>query len=167
MGLEDASELHGLIEANREHLARFMPWAAEQTIADTRAFLDSKRVQLASNDGFECAIVRDGRVIGMVGFHAVNWRDRSTTIGYWLAAGEQGRGVMTAAVRAMVDHAFRSMGLRRVVITAAVHNDRSRAIPQRLGFVQEGTLRQAVRVGDQYFDDAVYAMLAEDWPAQR
>ena len=167
VGLEDASELHGLIEANREHLARFMPWAAEQTFADTRAFLDAKRVQLASNDGFECAIVRDGRIIGMVGFHAVNWRDRSTTIGYWLAAGEQGRGVMTAAVRAMVDHAFRSMGLRRVAITAAVHNDRSRAIPQRLGFVQEGTLRQAVRVGDQYFDDAVYAMLAEDWLGQR
>jgi ribosomal-protein-serine acetyltransferase len=164
---EDADELYAVIEANREHLARFMPWAAGQTLADTRAFLESKRAQLASNDGFECVIVRGGRIIGVVGFHAVNWRDRSTTIGYWLAAGEQGRGLMTSAVRAMVDHAFRSMGLRRVVITAAVHNDRSRAIAQRLGFVQEGTLRQAVRVGDEYFDDAVYAMLAEDWPAQR
>ena len=76
---------------------------------------------------------------------------------------EQGRGTMTRAVRTMVDHAFRSMGLHRVVITAAVHNDRSRAIPRRLGFVHEGTLRQAVRVGERYFDDAVYAMLAEDW----
>ena len=102
----------------------------------------------------------------MVGFHAVNWRDRSTTIGYWLAAGEQGRGVMTAAVRVMVDHAFRSMGLNRVVINAATHNDRSRAIPQRLGFVEEGTARQAVCVGGRHFDDVVYAMLAEDWPAQ-
>jgi ribosomal-protein-serine acetyltransferase len=69
-------------------------------------------------------------------------------------------------VRAIVDHAFRSMGLKRVVITAAVHNDRSRAIPQRLGFVEEGMLRQAVRVGDEYFDDVVYAMLAEDWPGR-
>ena len=167
MGPEDTDELYAVIEANREHLARFMPWAAGQTLADTRAFLESKRAQLAADDGFECAIVRGGRIIGVVGFHAVNWRDRSTTIGYWLAAGEQGRGVMTGAVRAMVDHAFRSMDLHRVVITAAVHNDRSRAIPQRLGFVQEGTLRQAVRVGDEYFDDAVYAMLAEDWLAQR
>jgi ribosomal-protein-serine acetyltransferase len=99
----------------------------------------------------------------MVGFHTVNWRDRSTSIGYWLAAGEQGRGTMTNAVRVMVDHAFRSMGLNRVVITAAVHNDRSRAIPQRLGFVEEGTLRQGVRVGDRYFDDVVHSMLAEDW----
>jgi ribosomal-protein-serine acetyltransferase len=163
VGPEDAEELHAVIEANREHLARFMPWAAEQTIADTRAFLDSKRVQLASGDGFECAIVRDGQIIGMVGFHGVNWRDRSTSIGYWLAAGEQGRGTMTTAVRVMVDHAFRSMGLNRVVITAAVHNDRSRAIPQRLGFVEEGTLRQGVRVGDHYFDDVVHSMLAEDW----
>jgi carbamoyl-phosphate synthase large subunit len=161
---EDAEELDAVIDANREHLARFMPWAAEHTIADTRGFLDSKRVQLASNDGFECAIVRDGRIVGVVGFHAVNWRDRSTTLGYWLAADEQGRGTMTAAVRVMVDHAFRSMGLNRVVINAADHNDRSRAIPQRLGFVEEGTARQAVNVGGRYFDDVVYAMLAEDWP---
>src|SRR5262249_47866238 len=77
LGLDDAQELDAVIDANREHLARFMPWAAEQTIADTRGFLDSKRVQLASNDGFECAIVRDGRIVGVVGFHAVNWRDRS------------------------------------------------------------------------------------------
>jgi RimJ/RimL family protein N-acetyltransferase len=164
LGPEDADELYDLIEANREHLARFMPWAAGQTLADTRAFLDAKRLQLASGDGFECAIVRSGRIVGVVGFHAVNWRDRATSIGYWLAADEQGRGTMTDAVRVMVDHAFRSMGLHRVVITAAVHNDRSRAIAERLGFVQEGTLRQAVRVGDEYFDDAVYAMLAEDWP---
>jgi ribosomal-protein-serine acetyltransferase len=164
LGPEDADELYDLIEANREHLARFMPWAAGQTLADTRAFLDAKRLQLASGDGFECAIVRSGRIVGVVGFHAVNWRDRATSIGYWLAVDEQGRGTMTDAVRVMVDHAFRSMGLHRVVITAAVHNDRSRAIAERLGFVQEGTLRQAVRVGDEYFDDAVYAMLAEDWP---
>jgi ribosomal-protein-serine acetyltransferase len=54
-----------------------------------------------------------------------------------------------------------------VVITAAVQNNRSRAIPQRLGFREEGTLRQGVRVGDRYYDDVVYAMLAEDWLALR
>jgi RimJ/RimL family protein N-acetyltransferase len=163
VGPEDAQEIYALIEANRDHLARFMPWAAEQTLADTRAFLDSKRVQLAANDGFECAIVRQGRIIGVVGFHAVNWRDRLTSIGYWLAADEQGRGTMTSAVRAMVDHAFAEMGLNRVVINAAVQNDRSRAVPQRLGFTEEGILRQGVRVGGRYFDDVVYAVLAEDW----
>jgi RimJ/RimL family protein N-acetyltransferase len=167
MGAADAEEMYAVIEANRDHLAQFMPWAADQTLVDTRAFLETKARQLADDDGFECAIVRGERIVGVVGFHAVNWRDRSTSIGYWLAADEQGRGTMAAAVRAMVDHAFGAMGLNRVVITAAVQNARSRAIPQRLGFREEGTARQGVRVGGRYYDDVVYAMLAEDWAGAR
>jgi RimJ/RimL family protein N-acetyltransferase len=44
-----------------------------------------------------------------------------------------------------------------------VENVRSRALAERLGFRHEGTLRQALRLGDGYHDDALYAMLAEDW----
>ena len=57
----------------------------------------------------------------------------------------------------------RSGTLNRVEIRAAPENRRSRAIPERLGFTEEGTLRQAERVGERYLDSAVYAMLAEDW----
>jgi carbamoyl-phosphate synthase large subunit len=159
----DVDELYAVIEANRAHLAEFQPWAGEQTIADTRTFVEAKRVQRADNGGVECAIVKHGRIIGMVGFNAVNWRDRSTSIGYWIAAAEQGRGTVTAAVRALVDHAFGVMHLNRVVIRAAAQNTRSRAIPERLGFREEGVMRQGVRVGDRYDDDVVYSMLAEEW----
>jgi ribosomal-protein-serine acetyltransferase len=53
--------------------------------------------------------------------------------------------------------------LNRVEIRAAVANERSRAIPRRLGFTEEGVLRQAERVGDRFVDHVLYAMLAEDW----
>jgi ribosomal-protein-serine acetyltransferase len=51
----------------------------------------------------------------------------------------------------------------RVEVRAAPENARSRAIPERLSFTQEGTLRQVERVGDRYLDNVIYAMLAEDW----
>jgi RimJ/RimL family protein N-acetyltransferase len=41
---------------------------------------------------------------------------------------------------------------------------RSRALAERLGFSYEGTLRKALRLSDGYHDDAVYAVLAEEWP---
>jgi RimJ/RimL family protein N-acetyltransferase len=82
----------------------------------------------------------------------------------WLSADEQGRGTMTEAVRALVDHAFGPWNLHRVEIGAAVGNARSRAIPERLGFRPEGVRRRAERVGDRFLDLVVYAMLAADWP---
>ena len=160
----DAEDLYATVDANRDHLARWMPWAAGQTLEGTLAFIRSTRRQLASNDGFQTAIVEDGRIIGMVGFHGVSWDHRSTSIGYWLAEAAQGRGIMTRAVRALADYAFTVWELDRIEIRAAVDNKRSRSIPERLGFRQEGVLRKAELVGDRYVDHAVYARLASEWP---
>lgn len=160
----DVEELHALVTGNRDHLARWLPWAARQTVADTRAFVRMTRRQFAENNGFQMAIVQAGRIVGVVGYHSISWPNRSTTIGYWLAEEAQGRGTMTSAVRALVDHAFGTWGLNRVEIRAAVENARSRAVAERLGFREEGTLRQAERVGERFVDHVVYGMLVGDWP---
>ncbi|HEX4187273.1 MAG TPA: GNAT family protein [Solirubrobacteraceae bacterium] len=161
----DADELDALIDANRERLVRWMAWAEGHTRERTLEFIRGSQRQLGENDGFQAAIVRGGAIVGVAGFHAIDWPNRATTIGYWLAAGEEGRGTMTEAVRALVDHAFRVWGLNRVEIRIDVENDRSRAVAERLGFVREGTLRQALWVAGGFHDDAVYAMLAREWPA--
>jgi ribosomal-protein-serine acetyltransferase len=162
----DAAELHAAIEANREHLSRWLPWAAEQTIAGTGAFLRSGREQLARNDGYQAAIVarQPGEpIVGVIGFHNVSWTHRHTGIGYWLVASEQGRGTVTLAVKALMRQVFEQWQLHRLEIRAAVGNARSRSVPERLGFVDEGVLREVERVGDRYLDHVVYAMLAEQW----
>jgi ribosomal-protein-serine acetyltransferase len=161
----DVDELHALIESNREHLARWLPWAAEQTHADTARFVDWSVAQAREGNGFQAAIVRDARIAGVIGFHGIDRQHSSTSIGYWLAEGAQGRGTMTAALRAMVDEAFTSWGLHRVEIRASVENERSRALIERLGFRFEGVARGAFRLGGEFRDDAVYAMLADEWSA--
>jgi len=156
----DAVELQALITANREYLAAWLPWAAAQTDADTLAFIVRTRQQLQDNDGFQAALLVDGAIAGVVGYHAVDWRNRCTSIGYWLAADRQGRGTMTGAVAALTRHALDGWGLGRVEIRAAVDNRRSRAIPERLGFAEEATLHRAERVGDRSLDLVVYSLLA-------
>jgi ribosomal-protein-serine acetyltransferase len=159
----DAEELYSVVTANREFLARWMPWAAGQTLEGTLEFIRTSRKQLGENQGFQTAIVDDGQIVGVLGFHRLDWENRATSIGYWIAESSQGRGTVTQAVRALADHAFRTWNLNRIEIRAGVDNQRSRAIPDRLGFKQEGALRQAERVGDRFVDHVVYAMLAEDW----
>jgi len=146
-------------------LAQWLPWAAAQTPADTLGFIRRTQDQVAANDGFQTAVVCDGNIAGIVGHVGVNWQHRSTSIGYWLGTEYQGRGTMTEAVRALVDHALTIWELNRVEIRAAAENRRSRAIPERLGFHQEGTLRKAERVGGRYLDSVIYAVLRTEWPA--
>ena len=92
-------------------------------------------------------MVCEGEVAGVVGVEPLDWIHRSASIGYWLGERFQGRGLITTAVRALVEHAVSVWELNRVEIRAAVGNARSRAIPERLGFQEEGTLREAERVG--------------------
>ncbi len=161
----DADDLYRVVERNRAHLVPWMPWAAAQTLADTLEFIRVTRRQLAANDGIQTAIVVDGALGGVVGVHGIAWDSRTTSIGYWLAEEYQGRGIMTAAVRAYTDHAFKRWGLNRMELEAATDNRRSCAVAERLGFEREGVRRGAEIVGGHAIDVALYAMLARDWPA--
>jgi ribosomal-protein-serine acetyltransferase len=159
----DADELHALIEANRAELMAWLPWAERQEPEATRAFIRMSRKQMADNDGLQAAILDRGRIVGCIGYHRIDWAHRATGIGYWLSTDAQGKGIMTLAVTALLDWAFTTWGLHRVEIRAAVGNRRSRAIPERLGFHEEGTLRHAEFVSGRYLDHVVYSMLADEW----
>lgn len=113
---EDAPELHALIEANRDHLAEWLPWARGQTIEGTERFLAEAEEQFARDDGFQAKIEPEGEIVGVVGFHSIDWVNRNTSLGYWLAADAQGRGTMTVVVSALLDHAFYEWELHRVEI---------------------------------------------------
>jgi ribosomal-protein-serine acetyltransferase len=158
----DAQELHRLVEANRAYLAEWMPWAAEQTFEGTAEFVRKTGEQLQRDNGFQAVLVCDGRIVGSAGYHAINRESNSTSLGYWLDEAHQGRGLMTMAVRALTDHAFEDWRLNRIEIHAAAGNLRSRAIPERLGFQQEGVLREHKRVGDRYLDIVAYSLLARE-----
>jgi ribosomal-protein-serine acetyltransferase len=162
---DDAAELTAVVAENRDHLARWLPWAATYGHQDSLDYIARARAQIEAGEGFEAAIVVGGELVGGAGLHSIDRIDHSTSIGYWLAAGAQGSGLMTATVRALLDHAFGARDLHRVVIEAVLGNARSRAIPERLGFTEEGVLREAKRLRGRYEDAALYAMLAPEWRA--
>jgi ribosomal-protein-serine acetyltransferase len=158
----DAGELYALVDANRDHLAGWMPWAADQDLERTAGFLRATREKQERGEALEAAIVENGQIVGCAGFPMIDPIARAGIIGYWVAKDHEGRGLVTHAVRALIDHAFGPLGLHRVEIRAATDNVRSRAVPERLGFTQEGVLREAELVGDEYQDLAVYGLLASD-----
>jgi ribosomal-protein-serine acetyltransferase len=159
----DIEELFAVVEANRAYLAQWMPWAENQTLDGTLEFIRTSRKQLGDNQGFQAAIIEDDAIVGVLGYHRLDWEHLATSVGYWIAERSQGNGTVTRATAGLVDHAFGVWKLNRVQIQAAVSNERSRAIPERLGFTQEGVLRQAERIGNRFVDHVVYSILAHEW----
>jgi ribosomal-protein-serine acetyltransferase len=162
----DVDELYALIDANRDYLAQWMPWAQGQTREGTLDFVRETKRKADANEGLELALIEDDEIVGMVGLHVAEPHNQGARVGYWLAEDRQGRGLVTRAVTVLVSHAFEELGFNRIEIRAAPGNAPSRAIPERLGFVEEGILRQAERVGEGYRDNVVYSMLARDWAAR-
>lgn len=162
--LRDADELFDVTNRNRTYLRQWLPWLDNVTRPeDSRAFIRAARAQASQNNGTQLALRLNGRIAGIVGHHQIDWRNRLTSVGYWVSDAHQGRGLVTSATRALVNHAFAEAHLNRVEIRCAVGNYKSRAIPERLGFRQEGLLRDAEWLYDQFVDHIVYGMVARDW----
>jgi ribosomal-protein-serine acetyltransferase len=162
----DARGLFGLIGRNRGHLRQWLPWVDYETaLEDSQRFVRSSVQRYLDNEGFDLGISYQSQLAGVIGFHTVNWPNRQVEIGYWLGADFQGHGVMTRACRAMLNYAFRKLQLNRASILCATGNARSQAIPERLGFTQEGILRDGEWLYDHFVDLVVYSMLAREWDA--
>ena len=165
--LQHAEAMHRLTEANRAYLRRWLPWAeTETTLQQTEAFIRRSLQQFAEGNGFQAGIWYRQELAGAIGLHYVDRRNRRTEIGYWLAEPLQGRGIVTRACRALIDYAFGPLGLHRVEIRCAAGNLRSRAIPRRLGFREEGVLRQWIWVDGRFHDMVIYGLLASEWKGQ-
>lgn len=162
--LRDAMTLFALVEANRERLRRWLPWPdATHHPDDIRNFIKHVRSQARAGTGVSYGLWWKNQLVGVASFTWIDRPNGSAAIGYWLADAAEGHGLMTAAVSTLLRHGFRTLKLNRIEIRAGVRNRRSRAIPRRLGFRHEGTLRQVERLGDRSVDHAVYGLLASEW----
>ena len=159
-----AHELFALVDSNRQYLRQWLPWLdANVAVSDSLHFIQATQKQFADNSGFVTGIWYCGELVGLIGHNKIDWENRISWLGYWLGEESQGKGIMTNSCRALIRHAFTELNLNRINIRCAVENSKSRAIPERLGFQQEGVIRQAERLYDRYVDLVVYGMLKSEW----
>lgn len=163
-----ALEIYSVVDAHRRYLREWLPWVDATSGPDSiRGWIQLSLDQFAAGTGFQAGLWVDGAFSGSVGFQPIQWMNRRSEIGYWLAPNVQGRGIMTAAVRAMTAFAFDELSLNRLQIQCAVANHKSQAIPRRLGYVEEGLIAQGELLYGTYHDLVVFRMLRSEWASLR
>jgi ribosomal-protein-serine acetyltransferase len=159
-----AVELFELTDRNRDYLREWLPWLdATKTSEDTRQFIKRSLEQFTRQGNFSLSIWFKGKLAGTIGYSKMDSANQKVSIGYWIGSEYQHKGLVTLASTAMIDYAFNDLGLNRLEILCAVNNKQSQAIPERLGFTQEGILRQAEKLYDQFVDLVVYGILTSEW----
>jgi len=162
-----AEAYHDLLAANHERIARWEPWAAAPPVlAETRAFIEASAQNWIAGTELPVVIAvrQDGQwqLVGSVGLR-IDRYSRSGELGYWVDGAHEGRGLVSRAVAAVLDQAFGPLGLDRVSLHTDVANQRSRALARRLGFVEEGTLRQGLAFPAERRDAVAYSLLSAEW----
>jgi len=160
----DAGEGFAVIDANRAYLREWLPWVDyTESVADIEGVIESWKQREEKGTDFVFGILEDGKYVGNIGLHDIERYKNSGMIGYWLAESAQGRGIMTACVQMLTDFGFRGLGLNRIYIHAAAPNRKSRAVPERLGFVHEGTMQDGEKLYGVFYDMEIYGVLRRNW----
>jgi len=130
------------------------------TEADGRAWLELATGELSATNW---AVEADGEAVGGVGLMPQCDVNAGTAeIGYWLGGAVWGRGIATAAVRAVTRHALLTLGYRRVFATTFAGNAASRRVLEKCGYRLEGVMRQAVVKNGRVMDQTLYAVVRND-----
>src|SRR5690625_2724681 len=160
----DADRLFEITDQSRIYLREWLPWVDQtKTIKDSETFIQMSIQMYIDRIGLTTGIFYKNVLVGVAGFNRIDWENKIGYIGYWLANDYQGRGIMTRAVRALINFAFNEYELNRIDIRAASGNIKSQAIPKRLGFTNEGLLRQTEWLYDHFVDHIVYGLLKSEW----
>jgi ribosomal-protein-serine acetyltransferase len=155
-----------LIKRNKEYLHAWIDVEAyEGSLETLKAYVKQRLLQFVDGEGYHLGIWHQDSLVGILDYRP-NWRNRTVELGYWLDEALQGKGIVTQACRTMLQHAFEEHHLHKVVISCAIDNPRSRAVAERLGFLQEGILRQVVRLHNRSLDGVFYGLLVDEWRAQ-
>lgn len=188
---DNSEELFSLMERNR---ARLRPWihpsALPETREDVRRFViecffnaldDPMEMMFVYADYFkelngyfrgetppnEVGIWVDEKLAGAITMSRL--KDSSTAIefGYWITEEHEGKGIIARCISALMTYAVENMDVQRFVIGCAVNNQRSRAVPERLGYRLHAIQPNKEIVGNFVYDRAIYGIRASAWREQR
>jgi RimJ/RimL family protein N-acetyltransferase len=127
------------------------------TARDARAFLKSV---VAARPETSFAIDVNGHAVGGIAFRMQTDVERvGAELGYWLGEPYWGRGIATAAVRAVTEHALTRHDLRRVFALPFAENRASARVLEKAGFTLEGVLRSSAIKDGRVLDQLLYARI--------
>lgn len=159
-----AEEYLAHMDRARAHVDPWIPWAARSTTVNSaRSTLQEYAAKQAADTGRIFGIWLDGTLVGGCMFVRFDADAKNAEIGVWTEPAGEGHGLVSAAVRILLDYALLERDLQRVEWHNSTRNLRSRAVAERAGMTFEGVLRSRFPHNGVRQDSEVWSILREEW----
>ncbi|MDH6219419.1 GNAT family N-acetyltransferase [Streptomyces pseudovenezuelae] len=163
-----AEEFFAHLERGREFIGQFIAFGAKATDVDSaRAMLQRYADMRAADKASLHGLWLEGKLVGGVLFLNFDAENGNCEVGCWLEPAGTGRGLVTRAMRVLIDFAVEQRGIHRVEWVAAAGNTPSLNVARRLGMTRDGVHRQAHPYGGVRHDLEVWSILAPEWREAR
>ncbi|RAJ85442.1 ribosomal-protein-serine acetyltransferase [Chitinophaga dinghuensis] len=161
---EDAPHVYQQLEVSRKQLRRFLPWVDYNTKEEhSLRFIELMKRKTEEQEALALGIWSNHTFCGVIDLHNWDHQLQKAEIGYWVGAAFQGKGIATAASKALISYAFQRLHIHKIEIRFVLQNEQSGRIPIKLGFCREGVLRANAKLHGQFVDMVVMGVLKEDW----
>ncbi|HGP9522595.1 TPA: GNAT family N-acetyltransferase [Streptococcus pneumoniae] len=134
-----------------------------RTVADAEDIFDYASLpEVAYPAGYGIVVKGTDKIVGSVDFNHRH-EDDVLEIGYTLHPDYWGRGYVPEAARALIDLAFKDLGLHKIELTCFGYNLQSQRVAEKLGFTLEARIRDRKDAQVNCCDDLRYALLKSEW----
>ncbi len=157
---EDAERLSEIVNdlEVREYLSNPFPYMEQRE----EKFIESLALQKVPTD-IVFGIEVDGKLIGTVGLHRINWVSRNCYFAIAIDKEYWNRGIGTEATRLILKYAFEHLNLHKVLLEVYEYNERAIRVYEKVGFKVEGRLRKNRYLKGKYYDVIVMGLLQEEY----
>lgn len=161
----DGSDVFDAVRESIAELTPWMPWCSVgYSLGDAESWISLSVDARATGDAFEFTIrADDGRLLGCCGLNHIRHDDRFANLGYWVRTSETGRGIATAAARAVATWGFENTDLQCLEIMPALSNLRSQRVAEAAGASREGVLGSRLLLEGTFHDAVMYSIVRSQW----
>lgn len=167
LGSTDADTIYKVIDVNRSRLREWLNWLDQTKSAkDLENFITDGEKAFSNKEMFRYGIFYNNKFVGIIELKTIDYKNRKSIIGYWLAAEYEGKGVMSQAMSAILKLAFEELKLNKVELHIATKNVKNNNIAHRFEFKQDGISRDSEWLYDHFVDHNIYSLLKREWEDQ-
>lgn len=164
-----AKNMFEYVNADRKRLDRFLPWVDYvKTVEDEENYIRTTHERWDARVMFDYGIFlnESNKYLGNIGVHSIRWESNCAELGYWILGDFEGQGFMSEAVLLLEKELF-EVGFHRVQIRCSDLNEKSAKVPERTGYIYEGTAREDAIEKGQYRNTKTFSKLFHETKYRR